>query len=150
MTQPTNKSGIRYAFKYYSGDDHGSVPLIAEYDALRFIFDSFKLDMQKAARDPSRITQHFAKMSTALGYRVQPPEKFVDRLAGIDTSKTVAILSLNTELYPKSPRAFAVLGNALLARRDTTRARSAFAHALELDPENQAAKAALAKLGASK
>jgi cytochrome c-type biogenesis protein CcmH/NrfG len=43
-----------------------------------------------------------------------------------------------------------VLGNALLARRDTTRARSAFAHALELDPENQAAKAALAKLGASK
>ena len=30
-----NTSGIRYGFKYYPDDSHGSVPLIAEYDALR-------------------------------------------------------------------------------------------------------------------
>ena len=150
MTQPSNKSGIRYAFKYYAGDDHGSVPLIAEYDGLRFIFDSYKLDMQKAARRPALIAEHFAKVSAALGYSVRPPERFVDRLSGLDTSTTVAILRLNTDLYPKSPRAFSVLGNALLARRDTTKARAAFAHALELDPQNQQAKTALAKLPGGK
>jgi predicted alpha/beta superfamily hydrolase len=146
MAQPSNKSGIRYGFKYYAGDDHGSVPLIAEYDALRFIFDSYKLDLQKAASRPALITEHFAKVSAALGYSVRPPERFVDRLAGFDTSTTVAILRLNTELYPRSPRAFDMLGGALLVRRDTTKARAAFTHALELDPQNQQAKTALAKL----
>jgi predicted alpha/beta superfamily hydrolase len=29
-----DRSGIRYAFRYYDDDDHGSVPLISEYDAL--------------------------------------------------------------------------------------------------------------------
>src|SRR5450631_524811 len=29
------QSGIRYAYKYYPADSHGSVPLIAEYEALR-------------------------------------------------------------------------------------------------------------------
>ena len=86
MAQPSNKSGIRYGFKYYAGDDHGSVPLIAEYDALRFIFDSYKLDLQKAASRPALIAEHFARVSAALGYSVRPPERFVDRLAGFDTS----------------------------------------------------------------
>ena len=40
-----NKSGLRYAYKYYPGDSHGSVPLIAEYDALRFIFDSYNVPL---------------------------------------------------------------------------------------------------------
>jgi predicted alpha/beta superfamily hydrolase len=36
-------TGIRYSWKYYSDDNHGSVPLIAEYDALHFFFDFYKL-----------------------------------------------------------------------------------------------------------
>lgn len=150
MAQPSNKSGIRYAFKYYAADDHGSVPLIAEYDGLRFIFDSYKLDLQKAARRPALIAEHFAKVSAALGYSVRPPERLVDRIASFDTSKTVAILRLNADLYPKSPRAFSVLGSALLVRHDTSKARASFAHALELDPQNQQAKSALAKLTGGK
>ena len=31
--------------KYYEEDDHGSVPLIAEYDVLRFIFDLFSISI---------------------------------------------------------------------------------------------------------
>src|SRR5213075_3260027 len=69
-----NRSGIRYAYKYYGEDDHGSVPLIAEYDALRFIFAGYKLDMQKASRQPSLIAEHFANVSASLGYQVRPPE----------------------------------------------------------------------------
>ena len=124
------------------------MPLIAEYDALRFVFDSYKLDMQKAARQPALIAEHFAKVSRALGYRVLPPERFVDRIAGLDTSKTVEVLTLNAELYPKSAHAFQVLGSALLVRRDTTKARAALAHALELDPENRQARDAMSKLSA--
>jgi predicted alpha/beta superfamily hydrolase len=36
------KNGLKYASKYYADDDHGSVPLISEYDGLRFIFSWYR------------------------------------------------------------------------------------------------------------
>ena len=141
-----NRSGIRYAYKYYGDDDHGSVPLMAEYDALRFIFDGYKMDVRKAVHQPSLIAEHFDSVSKRLGYQVRPPEKLVDRIAPIDSSTTVALLRLNTEQYPKSAHAFQVLGSALLARGDTASARSALGRALQLDPTNKPAKDAVAKL----
>jgi len=39
--QPTEC--LKYASRYYSDDDHGSVPLASEYDGLRFIFDYYRL-----------------------------------------------------------------------------------------------------------
>ncbi len=35
---------LKFAYKYYNNDDHNSVPLIAEYDALRFIFNYYHFD----------------------------------------------------------------------------------------------------------
>ena len=55
LVESENRSGIRYAYKYYGNDDHGSVPLMAEYDALRFIFDGYKLDVLKSVHQPARI-----------------------------------------------------------------------------------------------
>jgi uncharacterized protein len=34
-------NGLNWSYKYYPSDTHGSVPLIAEYDAMRFIFKSY-------------------------------------------------------------------------------------------------------------
>ena len=33
-----NKNGLAYDSKYYKDDNHGAVPLIAEYDGLHFYF----------------------------------------------------------------------------------------------------------------
>ena len=33
------ENGLRFDWKYYENDDHGSVPLITEYDAMRFLFE---------------------------------------------------------------------------------------------------------------
>ncbi len=41
------QSGLRYESKYYGNDDHSSVPLIAEYDALRFIFEKYRLKLSR-------------------------------------------------------------------------------------------------------
>jgi len=35
-------NGLQYGYKYYNDDDHSSVPLIAEYDALHFLFKGYK------------------------------------------------------------------------------------------------------------
>lgn len=37
--------GLRYAGQYYPNDTHGSVVLITEYDALRFIFKNYQLKL---------------------------------------------------------------------------------------------------------
>ena len=39
------QNGLLYESKYYSNDDHGSVPMIAEYDGLRFIFDKYRFKL---------------------------------------------------------------------------------------------------------
>lgn len=150
MVRASNASGLRYAYKYYPADDHGSVPLIAGYDALRFIFDSYKIDL---AKKPSveAVKAHFAALSKQMGYAVTPPEKLLEVIGQVamnpDTVRAVAILRFKTELYPRSPHAFKSLGAALLVTRDTTGARAAYQQSLSLNPDDQAVKDVLAKLG---
>jgi predicted alpha/beta superfamily hydrolase len=105
-----NKSGLRYAYKYYPEDDHGSVPLIAEYDALRFIFAPYKLNRAIALDRPAYVKEHFAAVSAALGYPTPPPERLVDLLArqelARDTVKAIEFYQLNADLYPSSPQGY--------------------------------------------
>jgi predicted alpha/beta superfamily hydrolase len=154
----SNKSGIRYGYKYYDSDDHGSVPLIAEYDALRFIFDGYKSDFLKSISHPEIVARHFDSVSARLGYRVLPPEGLVDQYGQValsnptmsDTTKALALLQLNADLYPQSPHAFVVLGNTLLAKHDTTRARAAYEKAVALAPNDQRTRAVLVTLNGKK
>lgn len=73
-----NTSGIRYGYRYYEHDDHGSVPLIASYDALRFIFDGYAAHYPKALAEPGYLTQHFERVSERLGYRALAPSGLAD------------------------------------------------------------------------
>jgi predicted alpha/beta superfamily hydrolase len=150
LMQTGNRSGIRYAFKYYGDDDHGSVPMIAEYDALRFIFDEYKLNPELAQKRPALIAEHYAKLSNKLGYRVVPSERMLDSwgqgwFAG-DTAKAMSVLQTVIDFYPKSGHAFASLGDAYLLKRDTVRARQAFERAAALSPQDQRVRDLLVKL----
>ncbi|MBI3504273.1 MAG: alpha/beta hydrolase [Proteobacteria bacterium] len=140
VVEAYNQSGIRYAYKYYPADDHGSVPLISEYDALRFIFGPYKLNLMKALDDPSYVTAHFAEVSRALGTTMLPPEAMVNQLGYIemqrDTTKAIALFQLNADLYPRSPNVWAALGDGWQAKGDAARARSDYDKALALDPKN--------------
>jgi uncharacterized protein len=149
-----NESGLRYAYKYYPADDHGSVPLIAEYDALRFIFSSYKLDLLKSLERPAYLTEHFARVSRALGYTVLPPESMVDRLGHIqltrDTTKAIALFELNAELYPASPHVYEALGEGWAAKGDSAKAISWYEKSLALNPKNERAKTMIRKIRTGK
>jgi uncharacterized protein len=150
----SNRSGLRYRYKYYPDDDHGSVPFIAEYDALRFFFDGYRVDFGQAMADPGYITKHFEKASEHLGYRMLPPEPMVDlfgRAALLrDSTKAVAIYQMNTRLYPTSPNAYNALGNALMARGDRQQALEAFEKSLALKPKNEHARSMIQTLKAQR
>jgi uncharacterized protein len=151
ILESDNRSGLRYAYKYYPSDDHGSVAFIAEYDALRFIFDGYKVDLGKALDDTAYITKHFDEVSERLGYRMLPPEPMVDLLGRValirgDTAKGVAIYRLNTKLYPTSPNAYNSLGNTWMAKGDKQKAVEAFEKSLALKPRNEHARSMIEKL----
>ncbi|MCX2477938.1 alpha/beta hydrolase-fold protein [Pedobacter sp. MC2016-15] len=40
--QNRTANGLSYDYKFYQNDDHGSVPLIAEYDALHWLYKGYK------------------------------------------------------------------------------------------------------------
>ena len=145
-----NRSGLRYAYKYYPSDNHGSVVFIAEYDALRFIFDGYNVDFSQALDDPEYITKHFEKMSERLGYGMLPPESMIDlfgRAALLrDTTKAVALYQLNARLYPTSPNAYSSLGNAWVAKGDKQKALEAFEKSLALKPKNERATSMIQEL----
>jgi uncharacterized protein len=116
-----NRSGLRYGFKYYQSDDHGSVPLLAEYDALHFIFDGYKVDFMEAMQRPAYLTEHFEQVSKQLGYPALPPEKLVEMMANFslmsDTTKALQLFQLNAQLYPGSPKGYAARVKAIEEKR---------------------------------
>lgn len=145
-----NQSGIRYAYKYYPNDSHGSVPMITEYDALRFIFDSYNVALLEAIERPQYIAEHFAKVSATLGYKMDPPEDMVDLIGHVaisrDTTAALQLLEMNTKWYPSSANAVASLGDVWLAKKDTTKAVGFYEKALAMRPGLQRAKEAVQKL----
>lgn len=143
-------TGFRYGFKYYEQDDHGSVPLIAEYDALRFIFDGYKVNLQRLLAEPRSVITHFNRVSEKLGAPFAPSEGALRLLGtialGQDSAKALEFHTIATELYPTSYRAWDRLGTLAAARGNTALARSAFERSLERNPDNAATRAQLDKL----
>jgi predicted alpha/beta superfamily hydrolase len=138
-----DQSGIRYAFKYYDADSHGSVPIIAEYDALRFIFDDYPVPLRRIMAEPALLAEHFRAVSERLGSTFQPSESLVRLLARgalgppvADTTSAIALGEARARLYPESFQAYEFLGDLWAARGDAERARSYYTEALERAPEN--------------
>ena len=133
-----NASGVRYAYKYYPNDSHGSVPLISEYDALRFIFDGYSPSLPLVMERADYLTEHFAKASRTIGYKIDPPEPLVDAAArlslGRDSTTALRYFELNATLYPTSANAHVALGDFFLAKKDSAKALGHYERALALRP----------------
>ena len=146
ILQQRNASGLRYGYKHYPDDNHSTVPLIAAYDGLRFIFGSYKVSIVEAAEHPDYIPEHFARISATLGYRVDPPEKLVDGVANLAYAfgyrdGSLRLFELNARLYPTSAYAQLELGEFWLERNDRAKALGYYEKALAMRPGFARAKA---------
>jgi predicted alpha/beta superfamily hydrolase len=136
------KSGLKWKYKYYGEDDHGSVPLIAEYDALRFIFQNYRLPSWEVLTDSSfntfnAVTAHFKKISGDWGYQVHPPEQFVNSLAyhflgKKNFEKSFSFFDLNIRNFPESFNVYDSMGDYYMAKEDHQKAKDFFEKALKI------------------
>lgn len=135
-----DRSGIRYAFRYYDEDDHGSVPIIAEHDALRFVFDGYKVPLQRVLADPPLLASHFREVSTRLGKTFAPTEGMLRLLGRValtqaqDTTAALTFAEMRAESYPGSAGGHEFLGDVWSAKGEVERARAAYEQALARRP----------------
>jgi predicted alpha/beta superfamily hydrolase len=154
------KSGLEFGWKYYPDDDHGSVPLITEYDALRFLFPWYRLEgLNEFFQEDSKLTveelysrlnEHYTIVSEHFGYQVLPPEMDVNSMGYnfLNASKpdmARAMFELNILNYPASSKVFDSMGDYCLAQSDTLQAIENFNKALELG-DSQATREKLDQL----
>jgi predicted alpha/beta superfamily hydrolase len=127
------KNGLKYASKYYSDDNHGSVPFASEYDGLRFIFDYYRLNItgkdfaDTSAALVTKLKDHYAMVSKEMGYKVSPPEQSINFLGynamnNKNFTKAAAFFKMNIDNYPKSGNVYDTYGDLLAAEKDTANA----------------------------
>lgn len=136
-----NTNGLYYAQKYYETERHNTVPLLSEYDGLRFIFDYYHFDANEkdfadsTALIASKLQKHYANVSEKLGYKNSAPESLInyfayDALGRKQYNKAKALLELNLEWYPESSNVYDSYADYFLAKNDTLNAIANYKKAL--------------------
>lgn len=137
----TNTNGLFYKHKYYETERHNTLPLLCEYDGLRFIFDYYHLDLSEKDFEDSttliatKLKTHFAEVSEKMGYRNAPPEMLLSYL-GYDAikkrhfDKAGALFNLNMQWYPESSSVYESYADYFLAINDTANAITNYKKAL--------------------
>ncbi len=138
----SKQNELRWNWKYYKDDDHGSVPLIAEYDAFRFIFGFYKFtlptpDLLNSIDIDSALTAHYKIVSEKMAYRVSPPEMVVNNLGYYflqqkNMDKAKQMFELNIKNYPKSFNTYDSMGDFYDAAGDTQMAKVFYHKALQI------------------
>ncbi|MEO5581046.1 MAG: tetratricopeptide repeat protein, partial [Saprospiraceae bacterium] len=141
--EANKQNGLKYQGKYYGADDHGSVPLITEYDALRFIFDFYKLKLtNKDFTDTTtaivnKLGKHYENVSKQFGYNVSPDESLINNL-GYNALRSKRydqareFFKLNVENYSNSFNVYDSYGDYFVAKKDPIHAIEQFKKALAI------------------
>ncbi len=138
--QKYKNNNLIWNWKYYNEDNHGSVPLIAEYDALHSFFKP-ALQLPNAPDDTAftvaYINQYYKDVSKKMGYKVLPPEQLINEIAYQFISlqmmdKAQSLLQLNVDNYPQSFNVYDSMGDLYNAKGDNTKAIEFYAKALTI------------------
>jgi predicted alpha/beta superfamily hydrolase/TolA-binding protein len=154
--QKANKNQLRYRYKFYEDDNHPSIRLIGEYDALRYIFDFYRLRIYDSEMSDPKfnldilLVSHYNNVSKQMGYIVKPNESQVNSLgyqmiATKQFKKAESLFKLNISNNPNSGNCYDSIGDLYLAMGNKTKAIASFKKALTL-AEIPDSKAKLEKL----
>lgn len=158
--EKNKKNGLKYRGKYYPEDTHGSVPLITEYDALRFFFDFYPLkftmkDFTDSIGDlAEKYQNHFAMLSQKMGYQIKPDEGEINYMGydflGRKMYKTAErLFKINVDNYPESFNVYDSYGDYFVAVNDKENAILQFKKALSIK-ENEGSRKKLTELEGDK
>ena len=143
-------NGLNFEWKYYPQDSHFSVPLITEYDGLRFLFDWYdfkemfelgRADLYTADEALEVVKSHYENVSQKMGYEIKPAEWLINRLGNYymrdkKLDLAAALFDLNIANFPNSNNVYDSRGDCYLAAGDSLKALEFFRKALETGDNN--------------
>jgi predicted alpha/beta superfamily hydrolase len=136
-----------FNWKYYADDTHGSVPLITEHDALRFMYSWFECACYRDVFSGessftgeelvAKFDEHFAMVSAKMGFQAHPSEYIIHGIANWfswndETEKAFAFFNLNIRNFPVSYHAYDAMGDYYIKQKDRLKASEFFKKSLEL------------------
>jgi hypothetical protein len=132
-------NGLRWRSQFFSMEDHGSVPLIAEFYGLNFIFEGYKTSFDLMLKGVDSVTKHYQEMSKRFGYTILPPAKIINQmgyymLEGRQYQQALELFNLNVRNFPKSFAVYDSMGDAYAAMGDKTKASEFYKKALTINP----------------
>jgi tetratricopeptide (TPR) repeat protein len=163
ILQQNTANGLHWSYKYYNEDSHGSVPLIAEYDGLHFLFSfyNFPPGFQTSLTDKNAkidleavVSDHYADISKHMGYKVMPPEGMVNETAYYLLQinlpgRAYAAFKLNIKNYPDNANVYDSMGDYYDNQKNKAKAIEYYTKALKIK-ENPDTRKKLEKLQAGK
>jgi uncharacterized protein len=134
---------LDFQTKYYINESHGSIPMIATYDAFHFIFDYYNFPMDKSDYAnttmalANRMEKHYNDVSNKMGYKINPSESIINTLGYNaiylqNLSLAEYFFKLNINNYPDSYNAFDSMGDYYIAAGNNEQAIIMYKKALSI------------------
>ncbi|GAB3432001.1 alpha/beta hydrolase [Niabella aquatica] len=102
-----NNQTLTLQYRFYEYEDHGTLPLPATFDGLRYIFDGFRTDFKKIASNKNHLTENYKIFSQKVNYTFQPSEPMLDFIVSYFKKQNKmeaaeAVLKQYQLLYPET------------------------------------------------
>jgi predicted alpha/beta superfamily hydrolase len=109
--------GFRWHSQAYPDETHGSIPLLAQIDALRRLYAGYRFHPDLMAKGLGFVEKHYEDVSRTVGWPLPVPEGVINELAydALSAGKIEAALALfkrNVQAHPNSANAYDGLADA--------------------------------------
>jgi predicted alpha/beta superfamily hydrolase/DNA-binding LytR/AlgR family response regulator len=137
-------NGLSYQYIRYPDESHGSEPVKAIYDALKWLYPNWYPEMGDSTA--FMVDKHFKSLSARYGYTILPPEWFVSKrgariLNSGRIDDAIAFFQLNIKNYPASIESLVLLGDAYLKKGDKEKALDCYTRASRMTWDNSKIRA---------
>jgi len=111
------KGTVDFQYVKMLAEDHASVPYISLFNGLRFIYSDWQLPREKFGEGLAAIDAHYAKVSSAYGYKIETPENVINLLGytylrNNQIEPALSVFIENVKRYPGSANVYDSLGEA--------------------------------------
>ncbi len=145
---------LDYHWKYYSNENHLSVPTISEFDGLKYFFKWKVIDLDKIIRtNPyisgesffNKVVDHYRNVTEKLGFKTLPNHEQMDDLGNYymqkeDFDEAFLFFHYNIENYPNNSKSYDSMANYFLATEQSDMATEMFNKAIEINDTPHATK----------
>ena len=140
------RDGLNFDYKYHNDDVHLTVPLITEYDALRFFFKLYSIPSSMIEEAMSKKTDfdmvkqidaNYSSLSKKLGYKILPSEFTINSCGNIlmqngKPDLALPLLEYNIRNYPQSFNVYDSMGDCYAKLKNTVKAIEYYKKALSI------------------